>query len=227
MNRLRPKKIVNISEDSPVILYKKLCPDMKSPYQQFQYIIGKTYFVKKFNEDIHKGCTKDRLYSIPKNEFIKWAGIRYFKVHVWGKCILEKDDKVGSEYLKIVEELKPKEFVKYMSSGQAYHYCFLIKDIKIVRDEINQSYYAFLYCKYIKDRKEVREKINDSYYAYMYCKQIKDRKGVRDKIIISYWAYLYCIDIRNRKEIRDRIINLKFIQWLRNKKNVKNKKDKQ
>ena len=73
----------------------------------------------------------------------------------------------------------------------------------------------------------MREKINDSYYAYMYCKQIKDRKGVRDKIIISYWAYLYCIDIRNRKEIRDRIINLKFIQWLRNKKNVKNKKDKQ
>lgn len=176
MNRLKCNQVVCIPKSDPIILYKKLGFDMHSPYQFFKYVIGKTYFVKEFNENVHRSCTKNRIYSIPKSELAKWAGSRYFKVHVWGKCILEKKNKVGSEYLKIIEELKPKEFVKYMSSIGAYLYCEIVKDIKTVRDRINGPFEAYLYCKNVKDRKKIRDLIKDSYYAYSYCKMLKIEK---------------------------------------------------
>lgn len=201
MNRLKLSKIVDIPKSDPVILYKKLRQDMKSPFQLFKYMIRRIYFVKKFDEDIHKCCTKGRIYSVSERGLKFLPGDRYFKVHIWGKCILETINNIGSEYLKIVEELKPKKFAKYMSSVQAYFYCLQTKDIKEIRDRINDSHYAFHYCKNIKDRKNVRDKIFNS----------------KNKNVNSGWAYLYCMNIRNRKEIRNRIIDLKLIQCLRNK----------
>lgn len=203
MDRLKRNQMVYIPKSNPVVLYKKLNSDMTSPYQLFKYTVGKVYSVKEFDENVDKQCVKDRIYSIPKDQLSKWHGIRFFEVRVWGKCILEKNNKVGSEYLKIIKELKPKEFIEYMAPSQAYCYCDLIKDTK-----------------------EIRNLITDSYLAYLYCKNIKDRKEVRDKIIDSEWAYLYYIYIKNRKEIRDRIIDPKLIQGIRDKENAKNKKSK-
>lgn len=217
MDRLKPNQIIYIPESDPVILYKKLSSNMKSPYQLFKYIIRKIYFVKKFNEDIYKQCVKNRIYSVPKDQLTKWLGIRFFEVHVWGKCILESGNKVGSEYLKIIRELEPEEFIKYMNSNEAYLYCRLVKDIKEIRNKINNSFAAYAYCKYIKDRKEIRNKINDSYYAYCYCKDVKDRKDMRNKIVVSYWAYYYCINVKNRKEIKDRIVDSKLIETIDSK----------
>ncbi len=41
MNRLIPRTIVEIPEHDPVIAYKKLMKDMRSPYRHHTYEIGK------------------------------------------------------------------------------------------------------------------------------------------------------------------------------------------
>ena len=222
MNRLKHNQIVYIPKNNPIILYKKLGADMQSPYQFFKYVIGKIYSVEKFNENIHRECVKGRIYSIPKNQLIKWYGIRFFEVCVWGKCILESQNKVGSEHLKIIRELELKEFVEYMSSMQAYLYCKKIKDVKEIRDKIIDSADAYLYCKNVKDRKEIRDRINKSFTAYLYCYLVKDIKEIRDRIVDSYNAYCYCKNIKDRKDMRDKITDSYHVYLYC--KHIKNKK---
>ena len=43
MNRLIQRKIVEISENDPVIAYKKLTKAMPLPYRHHTYEMGKTY----------------------------------------------------------------------------------------------------------------------------------------------------------------------------------------
>lgn len=243
MNRLKFNNIVQIPQDNPVILYKKLNPGMISPYQYFKYEVGKTYSVEEFNNNTDDVYGEGRIYSIPKNELRRWDGILVFEVHVWGKCILCRNDPdedpftvVGSQHIKITEKLKLDRFIDDMDSEWAYHYCKNIKDEKKVRNKITDSIYAVFYCQEIKDRKELRDRITDSFSAYhyckmvtdrkevrdritdsgqiyFYCKKIKDRKDMRDKIIRSYCAYCYCKNVKDRKSIRDKIVDPKYAYW--------------
>ena len=207
MKRLKLQKIVEIPKDNPIITFKKLNYNMVSPYQMFKYELNKENHVNKFNSDIHSFCTNNRIYSIPKSQLNKWNGIRVFECRIWGKCILEENDKIGSEFLKLYRELNPKEFLEfleYIDSEWAYWYCKDVKDRKEVRDKITDSKWTYLYCKDVKDRKEIRDRITDSYWAYWYCRFVKDRKEVRDRITESRWAYRYCRFVKDRKEVRDR-----------------------
>jgi len=222
MKRLKLQKIVEIPKDNPIITFKKLNYNMVSPYQMFKYELNKENHVNKFNSDIHSFCTNNRIYSIPKSQLNKWNGIRVFECRIWGKCILEENNKIGSEFLKLDRELKLKEFVEYMDSSWAYEYCIDFKDIKEVRDKITNSRWAYYYCRSVKDIKEVRDRINDSKYAYWYCKYINDRKEVRDRITDSEIAYWYCKDIKDRKEIRDRITDSEWAyEYCRSVKDIK------
>jgi len=223
MERLKLHEIVEIPKDNPIITFKKLEHNMLSPYQCFKYEIKKEYHVSKFNSKIILSCTDDRIYSIPKNQLDKWGGIRVFECRIWGKCILEKNNKIGSEFLKLYRELKIKEFVEYIDSRWAYYYCRSVKDIKEVRDKITDSRWAYYYCRNIKDIKEVRDKITGSEWPFYYCKNVKDRKEVRDKITDSRWAYYYCRDIKDRKEIRDKITGSEWPFYYC--KNVKDRKE--
>jgi len=207
MKRLKIQEIVEIPKDNPIITFKKLDYNMVSPYQMFKYELNKENHVINFNSCVRISCTNNRIYSIPKSQLSKWAGIRVFECRIWGKCILEDNDKIGSEFLKLDRELNPKEFLEYIDSQWAYWYCKDVKDIKEVRNRINDSNCAYWYCRDIKDRKEIRDKITDSEWSYWYCINVKDRKEVRDRITDSAWAYYYCINVKDRKEVRDKFSN--------------------
>ena len=158
MERLKLQEIVEIPKDNPIITFKKLDYNMVSPYQMFKYELNKENHVNKFNSCVRISCTNNRIYSIPKSQLSKWAGIRVFECRIWGKCILEDNDKIGSEFIQLKRELNPKEFLKYMDSEWAYLYCRFVKDRKEIRDRITDSYWAYWYCRFVKDRKEVRDR---------------------------------------------------------------------
>lgn len=101
MNRLIERKIVVISKDNPVIAYKKLTGDMRSPYRHHKYEIGKTYKSNCFNGDyqvegfftMHESCVR------------AWDGERLFEVAIWGKVLLINTYNIESEYLQILKEV--------------------------------------------------------------------------------------------------------------------------
>ena len=227
MKRLKLQEIVEISKDKPITTFKKLDFNMISPYQGFEYQINKEYKVDKFNMYINKSCTNNRIYSILKDQLSKWDGLRVFECKIWGKCILEDNDKIGSEYIQISRELDLKEFLEYMDSDWAFWYCKDVKDIEKVRDKITDSGCAYDYCRLIKDRKKIRDKITDSQYSYYYCLNVKDRKEIRDRINDSRYLYLYCKDIKDRKEVRDRIIDSEwaycYCKYIKDRKEVRDK----
>ena len=159
MNRLKYMEIVEIPKSKPIIIYKKLDENMKSPYHEFQYEMGKTYKVK-FNNSLYAECCTERLYSIPLEQINKWDGIRLFKVAVWGKCILE-NHKIGSEYLKILNE---EDVSKYkISSKWACEYCLNYKNKKEVRNKISCSDLAYFY---YRDIEKIKKKYEMNPYGY-------------------------------------------------------------
>jgi hypothetical protein len=102
MNRLIQRKIVEIPENDPVIAYKKLTKDMRSPYRHHTYEIGKTYHSHCFTGDyriegffsMHKSCTD------------AWAGDIVFEVAIWGNVLFINNDNIESEYLKILKKVR-------------------------------------------------------------------------------------------------------------------------
>ena len=112
--KLKLNKIVNVPKDNPITTYKKLNKDMISPYIEFKYELNKIYKEDNFDTNIENDCTT-RIYSLSSlKEINDWGGILIFECKIWGKCVLENDRKVGSEYIEITRKLEPKEFVKVM-----------------------------------------------------------------------------------------------------------------
>ncbi len=101
MNRLVPRKIVKIPAEDPVIAYKRLTKDMRSPYRHHLYEIGETYHCDCLNGNY----LIEGFYTTHESRTNTWGGELLFKVAIWGRIMFINESNIESEYLKILEKV--------------------------------------------------------------------------------------------------------------------------
>lgn len=157
--KLTIETLIDIPKSEPLLTYKKLTHDLKSPIHHFKYQLNKIYVNKDFDENpLHKQTT--RFYSILPNalEDVYFPfGIRWWECEIWGKCVVENQYVVGSEYIHLKRELSIKEMIPNMSSRDAYAICFDLRDSEEIRERIVDDEIRLNYLFYIKDRLEMAD----------------------------------------------------------------------
>jgi len=107
MKRLIPRKVVEIPESDPVIAYKKLIKDMRSPYRHHRYEMGRTYRSNCFNHDWRNPASfVEGFFTMDGTCTDSWDGERLFEVAIWGKVMLINKLNIENEYMKILRELE-------------------------------------------------------------------------------------------------------------------------
>ncbi len=105
MNRLIPRKIVDIPSDDPVIAFKRLTREMRSPYRHHLYEIGETYHCNCLNGDYQV----EGFYTMHESRTDTWDGELLFKVAIWGRVMFITDINIESEYMKLLERVESKK----------------------------------------------------------------------------------------------------------------------
>lgn len=83
--KLKLQTLTNVPASKPIIAYKKLDRNLRSPIWNFQYTEGKDHKNINFNPDPKQQET-NRFYSIapPKIKEVHYPfGVRLFKVAIW------------------------------------------------------------------------------------------------------------------------------------------------
>ena len=184
--KLTTEKLYTFPVKEPLITYKKLYPNLRSPIYNFAYSIGRIFHNKNFNIN-PKETQTSRFYSIlPKflhyHEYL--GDIRLFQCEAWGKIVLETNGCIGSEFIKIVKELSLKETIPYMTSGEAYSYCFHVADLATVREKITEDRWILNYCNLIKDDPKLAKKMKDpSFIKWYHTDKVNRRKYERQAVV--------------------------------------------
>lgn len=184
--KLITEKLYTIPVKSPLITYKKLYKNLRSPIYNFAYSTGRIFHNKNFDANPNESHTS-RFYSIlPK--FLKYheylGDIRFFQCEIWGKVVLEKHGSIGSEFIKIVKELPLKETLPYMTSGEAYSYCSHVSDLAIVREKITEDRWILNYCNLIKDDPKLAKKMKDpGFIKWYHTDKVNRRKYEKQAVV--------------------------------------------
>ena len=189
--------------------YKVLTKDLKAPSNtEFSY---ENWQTKTFKVEGPLEMCKNGLHLYTSLEYLSAGnfGERVFEAIPVGEYISGKK-KICCRGVKLLKELKPGD-VK--DSQWAYYYCYKVKDIPEVYENITNSRNVYWYCRYIKDRPEVYKNITDSEWAYYYCHYIENRPEVYKHIITSEWAYQYCCEIEDKQEMYKKITNPNVAYW--------------
>lgn len=168
--KLTLNTLINIPKSEPLLTYKKLDHDLRSPIYRFKYQINKVYVNKDFDDNPHHTETK-RFYSLLPNALSKVSypfGIRWWEVEIWGKCVVESKHMIGSEYIHLKRELSLKEMTPFMSSRDAYSICYDLKDTEEIRERIVDEEVRYNYLIHIKDRIEEAAKFSEGPWKERY-----------------------------------------------------------
>lgn len=155
--------LIEIPKKEPLMTYKKLDFNLNSPIYRFKYAINKIYVNKDFDDNpLHKE-TK-RFYSILPSALSKIDynfGLRFFEVEIWGKCVVENKMFIGSEYIHLKREMPLKEMLPFLTSKEAYSYCYDFKDTEEIREKIVEEKWIYNYLTLIKNREEMTKLLGE------------------------------------------------------------------
>ena len=87
-------------------LYKVLDANLKSPFQNFQFEIGKTYQCADFDDNKNVGCSTG--FYATNLEGLTYSyrpGKKIFACQCWGKSVKINQFKMRYEYIRIVKEV--------------------------------------------------------------------------------------------------------------------------
>jgi len=190
------------------IYYKVLTSDLKSPNNtKFDWSDweSKTFSVEGTLEMCSNGI---HLYKSLNNLSIGNFGSRVFEAQVIGEEILEGDDKICVQEVKLIKEI---DISLVEDNEWIYYYCRDVQDRKELWSKLTDEKYIYRYCIYVKDRKELWSKLTNEYWIYSYCRDIKDREELWSKLTDNEWIYYYCLFVQDREELWSKLTNEQWI----------------